>query len=103
MSLEDPGATREDGRRRRPVIMAVDDETAVLAAVARDLRRGFGERYQVLRARSGEEALRTLGDARARGLPVALLVADQRMPGMPGTDLSRGGAPSSRPRPSACC
>lgn len=29
---------------RRPPIVAVDDEPAVLAAVARDLRRGFGER-----------------------------------------------------------
>ena len=35
---------------RRPAIVAVDDEPAVLAAVARDLRRGFGERYRVLRA-----------------------------------------------------
>ncbi len=29
-------------RERRPAIIAVDDEPAVLAAVARDLRRGFG-------------------------------------------------------------
>ena len=39
---------------RRPVILVVDDEPAVLAAVARDLRRGFGERYRVVRAGSGE-------------------------------------------------
>ena len=38
-------------------IVAVDDEPAVLAAVARDLRRGFGERYRILRAGSGAEAL----------------------------------------------
>jgi thioredoxin reductase (NADPH) len=80
------GAERARQRRRRPVILAVDDEPAVLAAVARDLRRGFGERYQVLRAASGPEALETLREARSRGLSVALLVADQRMPQMAGTE-----------------
>src|SRR4029077_7212292 len=61
-------------------------EPAVLAAVARDLRRGFGEHYRVLRASSGPEALDLLRQLRARGDDVALLIADQRMPGMPGTD-----------------
>jgi thioredoxin reductase (NADPH) len=73
-------------RERRPAIVAVDDEPAVLAAVARDLRRGFGERYRILRAGSGAEALDLLRQLRARGDQTALLIADQRMPGMPGTD-----------------
>jgi thioredoxin reductase (NADPH) len=71
---------------RRPAILAVDDEPAVLAAVARDLRRGFGERYRILRATSGNEALGLLQEVRRRGDQVAMLIADQRMPGMPGTD-----------------
>ncbi len=71
---------------RQPAILAVDDEPAVLAAVSRDLRRGFGERYRVMRAGSGEEALDLLGQMRSRGDAVAMLVADQRMPGMDGTD-----------------
>jgi thioredoxin reductase (NADPH) len=71
---------------RRPAIVAVDDEPAVLAAVARDLRRGFGERFRVLRATSGPEALDVLRQLRTRGDQVALLIADQRMPGMPGTE-----------------
>jgi thioredoxin reductase (NADPH) len=71
---------------RRPAIVAVDDEPAVLAAVARDLRRGFGERYRILRAGSGPEALDVLRELRTRGDQVALLIADQRMPGMAGTD-----------------
>ena len=74
-------------RRRRPAIVAVDDEPAVLAAVARDLRRGFGERYRILRAGSGQEALDVLSELRARGDQVALLVADQRMPGLSGTEF----------------
>jgi thioredoxin reductase (NADPH) len=73
-------------RRRRPAIVAVDDEPPVLAAVARDLRRGFGERYRIMRASSGAEALDLLGQIRARGEQVALLVADQRMPGLSGTE-----------------
>lgn len=73
-------------RARRPVILAVDDEPAVLAAVARDLRRGFGERYRVMRASSGTEALELLAELRRRGDQVAMLIADQRMPVMAGTD-----------------
>jgi thioredoxin reductase (NADPH) len=73
-------------RERRPAIVAVDDEPAVLAAVARDLRRGFGEHYRILRASSGPEALDLLRQLRARGDQVALLIADQRMPGMAGTE-----------------
>jgi thioredoxin reductase (NADPH) len=66
--------------------VAVDDEPAVLAAVSRDLRRGFGQRYRILRAGSGEEGIELLRQVRARGEQVAMLVADQRMPGLSGTD-----------------
>ena len=72
--------------RRRPAIVLVDDEPAVLAAVSRDLRREFGERYRIVRAVSGEEALEVLRELVRRGEQVALLVADQRMPGLSGTD-----------------
>jgi thioredoxin reductase (NADPH) len=58
----------------------------VLAAVARVLRRGFGVRYRILRAGSGTEALDVMGEVRRRGDQVAMLIADQRMPGMPGTE-----------------
>ncbi|MDX6681284.1 MAG: thioredoxin reductase, partial [Solirubrobacteraceae bacterium] len=72
--------------QRRPAIVVVDDEPAVLAAVSRDLRRAFGERYRILRAPSGAEALDVLRQLRTRGDHVALLIADQRMPGMSGTE-----------------
>ena len=76
----------EPKAQRRPAILAVDDEPAVLAAVARDLRRGFGERFRILRADSGATALEVLRELRTRGEQVAMLIADQRMPGMSGTD-----------------
>src|SRR3954467_10996056 len=81
-----PGAEAEARRERRPAIVAVDDEPAVLAAVARDLRRGFGERFRILRAGSGDDALDLLKELRKRGDQVALLVADQKMPGLSGTE-----------------
>jgi thioredoxin reductase (NADPH) len=71
---------------RRPAIVIVDDEPAVLAAVSRDMRRGFGERFRILRAGAGPEALELIRELRTRGEEVALLLADQRMPGMAGTD-----------------
>src|SRR3954469_20224745 len=71
---------------RRPAIVAVDDDPAVLASVARDLRRGFGERYRIVRAGWGAEGLELVRQIRARAEPVAMLIADQRMPGMPGTE-----------------
>src|SRR3954453_17824607 len=71
---------------RRPAILPVEDEPAVLAAVARDLRQGFGERYRILRAGSGPEALDLLRQSRTPGAQVALLISDQRMAGMAGTE-----------------
>jgi thioredoxin reductase (NADPH) len=79
-------AMTEREPQRRPAIVVVDDEPAVLAAVSRDLRRAFGERYRILRAPSGAEALDVLRQLRTRGDQVALLIADQRMPGMSGTE-----------------
>jgi thioredoxin reductase (NADPH) len=71
----------------RPVLLAVDDEPSVARAVERDLRRRYGRDYRVLRAGSGEEALNTLREAKLRGTPIALLLVDQRMPGMSGVEL----------------
>jgi thioredoxin reductase (NADPH) len=74
---------------QKPVIFAVDDEPAVLAAVARDLRRQFGADYSILRAGSGAAALEALRELRLKEEPLALLLVDQRMPGMTGVDLIR--------------
>ena len=71
----------------KPVILAVDDEPDVLNAVERDLRRRFGAEYRILKASSGEEALATVRELKRRGTEVALLLADQRMPLMSGTEF----------------
>jgi thioredoxin reductase (NADPH) len=68
----------------KPVILAIDDDPNVLAAVARDLRRRYAERYRILRADSGAAALEAVAELRRRGEEVALFLADQRMPHMDG-------------------
>src|SRR5688572_33345552 len=70
-----------------PVILAVDDDPLVLAAVLRDLRGHYAADYQVLGASSGKEALETLNELTASGDQAALLVVDQRMPEMTGVEL----------------
>ena len=71
----------------KPVIVAVDDEPAVLSAVTRDLRREYGAQYRVLRADSGITALESLRQLKLRNEPVALLLVDQRMPSMSGVEF----------------
>ncbi|WP_167105861.1 FAD-dependent oxidoreductase [Mycobacterium sp. DL592] len=69
---------------RKPAILTVDDDPAVSRAVARDLRRHYGERYRIVRAESGQDALETLNELKLRGETVAVFVADYRMPQMSG-------------------
>ena len=71
----------------KTAILAVDDDPQVLAAVARDLRNRYGKDYRVVRAGSGAEALEAIRDLQGRGDAVAVLVADQRMPEMTGTQF----------------
>ncbi|MEJ3744594.1 FAD-dependent oxidoreductase [Actinomycetes bacterium KLBMP 9797] len=67
-----------------PAIVTVDDDPAVSRAVARDVRRRYGQDYRVVRAGSGAEALEALREIKLRGEQVAVLLADYRMPQMNG-------------------
>jgi len=71
----------------RALILAVDDDPAVGKAVERDLRRRYGSTYRVVLADSGQAGLGIIEQVVRRGEPVALLVADQRMPGMSGVEF----------------
>nr|WP_221936703.1 FAD-dependent oxidoreductase [Skermania sp. ID1734] len=71
----------------KPVILSVDDDPGVSRAVVRDLRRRFGGEYRIVRAESGDQALEVLRDIKLRGQPVAVIVADYRMPGMDGIEF----------------
>jgi thioredoxin reductase (NADPH) len=67
-----------------PAILTVDDDPAVSRAVARDVRRRYGDRYRVVRAESGDSALDALREIKLRGEQVAVMLADYRMPHMNG-------------------
>src|SRR6516164_2214194 len=71
----------------RPVILTVDDDPGVSRAVARDLRRKYGEGHRIVRAESGAVALDALRQMKLRGEPVAVLLADYRMPEMNGIEF----------------
>ena len=71
----------------KAIILTVDDEIQVLNAVERDLRRHYHGEYRIVKASSGGEALETVQKLKLRNEPVALLLADQRMPNMSGTEF----------------
>jgi two-component system, probable response regulator PhcQ len=63
----------------RHTVLLVDDEPKILSALQRLLR---DEPYEILTAGNAEEAADILGDT-----PVDLIVCDEEMPGMPGSEF----------------
>ncbi len=81
MPVTDPESTS------RTAIVTVDDDPGVSRAVARDLRRKYGEEYRIVRAESGAAALDALKQMKLRGDLVAVILADYRMPQMDGIEF----------------
>ena len=77
----------------KPVILTVDDDSTVLGAISRDLRRRYGSQYRVLRAESGERALQMVQQIKLRHEPLALFIVDQRMPGLSGVAFLKEAVP----------
>jgi thioredoxin reductase (NADPH) len=78
--------TTPDGAPRTAIV-TVDDDPGVSRAVARDLRRRYGEQHRIVRAESGESALDALRQMKLRGDQVAVILADYRMPQMNGIEF----------------
>lgn len=72
---------------RKPILLVVDDDPQVLSALRRDLRAHYREDYAVLGASSGDAALDTVRELKTRDDSMAMVISDQRMPGMLGVDL----------------
>ncbi|WP_375416752.1 FAD-dependent oxidoreductase [uncultured Hymenobacter sp.] len=72
---------------KKPIILCIDDDAQVLGAIDRDLRQEFRPAYRILKAASGDEALELIKELKARAEPLALILADQRMPGLEGVEL----------------
>ncbi|MEB3280593.1 MAG: FAD-dependent oxidoreductase [Lyngbya sp.] len=71
----------------KPLILTVDDDPQVLQAIARDLRRQYGEQYRIMRADSGQVALEAVQQLVLRNETVAMFLVDQRMPQMTGVEF----------------
>ncbi|MEV7013451.1 FAD-dependent oxidoreductase [Streptosporangium sp. NPDC051022] len=71
----------------KPVIVTVDDDPGVSRAVARDLRRRYGQSYRVVRADSAPQGMDSVREMRLRGDDVAAILADYRMPQMNGVEF----------------
>ena len=71
----------------KPVIVTVDDEPQVSDAIERDLRKHYRKDYQIIKNSSGPQALETVHQLKQRNTPIALFLADQRMPNMGGTEF----------------
>ncbi|MEM9803675.1 MAG: FAD-dependent oxidoreductase [Cyanobacteria bacterium P01_D01_bin.56] len=77
----------------KPIILTVDDDPEVRQAIARDLRKQYGDRYRVMRANSGQVALETVQQLTLRNDTVAMFLVDQRMPQMSGVEFLEQAVP----------
>lgn len=71
----------------REWIVCVDDEDGVLRVLKQQLAQRFGAECEIATARSGQEALALLADLHADGERIAIIIADQIMPGQKGVEL----------------
>ncbi len=71
----------------RETILCVDDEDGVLNALRLQLGQRFGHECEIATAASGLEALELLDALEGDGEKIAVIIADQIMPGMKGVDL----------------
>jgi CheY-like chemotaxis protein len=71
----------------RPVVLVVDDEPAVLEALRSLFEPRLEPVFRVESAGSAEEALEWAATHDAVESPIALVITDEKMPGLTGTDL----------------
>src|SRR5215467_15936783 len=71
----------------KPVLVVVGNKDAGLQELSRELESRYGAHYRVVSDSAAELALARLAELKAAGADVPLVLADQRMPGMGGTQL----------------
>ena len=69
------------------VLLAVDDDPNALGRIEHELRQRYGSYYRVACEDSPEAGMRTLRELQAAGEDVAVVLADQWMPGMTGVEF----------------
>jgi CheY-like chemotaxis protein len=78
---------------KKPYILALDDDPAVLRAVERDLKSRFSGDYRILAADAPDKAMTLVQQLTARGDRIALFLVDQRMPHISGTEFLMNALP----------
>jgi diguanylate cyclase (GGDEF)-like protein len=68
-------------------IICVDDEEGILTALRQQLGARFGDECSIEVAQSAHDALELVEELKRDGEPLAVLIADQIMPGMKGVEL----------------
>ncbi|MEM9143801.1 MAG: FAD-dependent oxidoreductase [Bacteroidota bacterium] len=71
----------------KPIILIVDDDAQVLAALRADLRSRYRNEYRIMATSSAKEALDAIVSLKNKGAEIALFLSDQRMPEMLGVDF----------------
>jgi diguanylate cyclase (GGDEF)-like protein len=72
---------------RKEHIICVDDEEGILTALRQQLGARFGDECEIEVAQSGKDALELIEELRREGEALAVIIADQIMPGMKGVEL----------------
>jgi diguanylate cyclase (GGDEF)-like protein len=71
----------------RPIIVCIDDEWTILKSLGEQLKRNFGKAYDIEFAHSSEEALLLCAELTSENRDIALIISDQKMPGLAGDAL----------------
>src|SRR5215212_8647916 len=77
----------EETSTPEPVLLAVDDDPNTLGRIEHELRQRYGSYYHVACEDSPEASMHTLQDLMAADQEVAVVLADQWMPGMTGVEF----------------
>jgi diguanylate cyclase (GGDEF)-like protein/PAS domain S-box-containing protein len=71
----------------KPAIVCVDDDPMVLSSLGEQLSRGLGGDYEIELVTNATETIELLQELQAEGVEIPVIISDQRMPGISGTEL----------------
>jgi thioredoxin reductase (NADPH) len=81
------GVAASTASDRRPVVFVIDDDADGLERTGQELRRRYSSDYRIVCERAAAKALQTLEALRAAGEDVAVVLADQWIPEVSGSEL----------------
>lgn len=76
-----------EARVHKPVLLVADEDVEALGRIEHELRKRYGEDYRVVCESSAEAAMMRLRQFQSTGEEIAVVLADQWMSGMSGTEF----------------